>query len=36
MSAEVDGVRKCVVLTDYHDIKTYKESQDKHPRGLDE
>jgi hypothetical protein len=36
MSAEVDGVRRCVVLTDYHDIEAYRESKDKHPRGLDE
>jgi len=36
MSAEVDGVRRRVILTDYRDIKAYRESKDKHPRGLDE
>ena len=25
-----------VVLADYHDVKAYRESKDKHPRGLDE
>jgi len=36
MSAEVDGVRKRVVLTYYYDIKAYRESKDKHPRDLGE
>jgi hypothetical protein len=36
MTAEVDGVRKRVVFTDYHDITAYRERKDKHPRGFDE
>jgi hypothetical protein len=35
MSAKVDGVRKHVVLTVYCGMKAYRESMDKHPRGLD-
>jgi hypothetical protein len=32
----VDGVKKRVVLTDYHDRKAYRERKDKYPRGLEE
>jgi len=35
-SAEVDGVRRRVILTDYHDIKAHRENKGKHSRGLDE
>jgi hypothetical protein len=32
----VDGARRRVILTDYNDIKAYRESKGKHSRGLDE